>query len=281
MKNKPSLKDKKIFVTVCQRGQILHLKQHMRRRQASNIRRGKIAQKIQGGLSNTFYRLLRKTPREEIRAGNLTRCLNREILKTISYEVRKTLRQHDNSVLEVLLTQKIIRECDTAFINFPGYIQHFLADPFATHMYSDTGVGILIGHMRRKKPVKLYLDATGSVVSKIPDQQKRVLYYALVLPGHSPGAPPLPVAELLTNNHTVPSISYWLLQFLHQIQQLTGLKISHVETDFSWALLQAVLLAFNREDIFAYLRRCFAITQGKRKLKTIKKYTVLHLCAAQ
>ncbi|KAK0149790.1 hypothetical protein N1851_009446 [Merluccius polli] len=175
---------------------------------------GRLYKKSKGGLSNAFYKLLSQTPHEEIRAGNLTRCLNRGILNAISCDVRKTLTFHDNVVLEVLLTQKIMRECDTAFVNFSGYIQHFQADPFATHMYNETGVGILVAHMR-KKPVKLYLDATGSVVSKIPDQKKRVLYYALVLAGHGRGAPPLPVAEMLTNNHTVPSISHWLLQFLH------------------------------------------------------------------
>ncbi|KAK0134976.1 120 protein in NOF-FB transposable element [Merluccius polli] len=241
---------------------------------------GRLHKKSKGGLSNTFYKLLSQTPQEEIRAGNLTRCLNRGILNAISCEVRKSLTFHDNVVLEVLLTQKIMRECNTTFVNFSGYIQHFQADPFATHMYSETGVGILVGHMRRKKPVKLYLDATGSVVSKIPDQKKRVLYYALVLAGHGRGAPPLPVAEMLTNNHTVPSISHWLLQFLHTVRQFTVLTVSHVETDFSWALMPAVLLSFNKENIFSYLRRCFAISQGRRKLKTIKKYTVLHLCSA-
>lgn len=56
-------------------------------------------------------------------------------------------------------------------------------------MCSETGVGSLIAHIRRKKAVKLYLDTTGSVVFKTPDQKKHVLYYALVLAGHGPGAP--------------------------------------------------------------------------------------------
>lgn len=88
------------------------------------------------------------------------------------------------------------------------------------------------------------------MVSKIPDQKKRVLYYAIVLAEHGRGAPPLPVAEMLTNN-TVPSIAYWLLQFLNTVRQFTLLTVSHVETDFSWALMQAVLLSFNKENIFS------------------------------
>ena len=99
------------------------------------------------------------------------RRLNRGILNAISCEVRKSLNFHNNVVLEVLLTQNIMRECDQNFVNIPGYIQNFPANPFATHMYSETDVGILVAHMRRKKPVKLYMDTTGSVVSKIKPEE--------------------------------------------------------------------------------------------------------------
>ena len=112
MAKKPSIKENKVFLTVCRHGNVCHLKQHTRKRQASNVRRGKIAQKIKGGLSNTYYKLLSQTPHEDIRAGNMTRCLNRGILNAISCEVRKSLTLHDNVVMEVLLTQNIMRECD-------------------------------------------------------------------------------------------------------------------------------------------------------------------------
>ena len=112
MAKKPSIKENKVFLTVCRHGNVCHLKQHTRKRRASNVRRGKIAQKIKGGLSNTYYKLLSQTPHEDIRAGNMTRCLNRGILNAISCEVRKSLTLHDNVVMEVLLTQNIMRECD-------------------------------------------------------------------------------------------------------------------------------------------------------------------------
>ena len=85
---------------------------------------------------------------------------------------------------------------------------------------------------------------------------------------------------MLSNDHTVPSIAYWLLQFLHTVRKFTVLTVRQVETDFSWALMQAALLSFNKENICTYLRRCFAISQGKRQMKAIQKYTVLHLCSA-
>lgn len=142
------------------------------------MKRGTIAKKVKKGVSNTYYQLLSQTLSEEIRAGNLTRSLNRDILKAISSEVRKAASLNENVVLEVIHTQNIMRECDTNFIHFPGYIQDFQVDPFSTHMYSETGIGILVGHLRKKAPVSLYLDARGSVVSKIPEQNKHMLYYA-------------------------------------------------------------------------------------------------------
>lgn len=65
-------------------------------RPASNIRRGKIAKKISQGVSQTYYDLLGSTPKEAIAAGNLTQALNRDILKTIGYEVRKAAHLHHN-----------------------------------------------------------------------------------------------------------------------------------------------------------------------------------------
>ncbi|KAL0176938.1 hypothetical protein M9458_029268, partial [Cirrhinus mrigala] len=147
-------------------------------------------------------------------------------------------------------------------------------------MYTEKGISILVTHMRKKSPVTLYLDATGSVVSKIPEQKKRVLYYALVLAGQGHGTPPLPIAEMLSNDHTVPSVSFWLMKFVHNLSKYTTLTIRYLETDYSWALIQAALLAFNKESILSYLDRCFDICQGKDDGMDSKGFTVIHLCSA-
>lgn len=280
MKRKPTNMQRKVFMTVYRRGQICHLKEHTRKRQASNVRRGKIAKVIHKGVSQVYYSKLRRTPVEEILAGNLTRSLNRDILKVISSEVKKAASLHDNVLLEMHLTQRIMKECDTSYRHLPGYIQNFQVDPFSCHMYTEKGISILVTHMRKKSPVTLYLDATGSVVSKIPEQKKRVLYYALVLAGQGHGTPPLPISEMLSNDHTVPSVSFWLMQFVHNLSKFTTLTIRYLETDFSWALIQAVLLAFNKESILSYLDRCFDVCQGKDDGIDNKNFTVIHLCSA-
>ncbi|CAM4572758.1 unnamed protein product [Leuciscus chuanchicus] len=68
-------------------------------------------------------------------------------------------------------------ECD----NFQ-VVENPEVDPFGAHLYTETGIGILVDNLRDRSPVTLYLDATGSVISKIPNQTKPILYYALTLP---------------------------------------------------------------------------------------------------
>ena len=148
------------------------------------------------------------------------------------------------------------------------------------HLYTETGLSILVHHLRMKKPVSLYLDATGGVVSKPPEDKRRVLYYAMALPGHGQDAPPLPVTEMISNEHSVPPLAFWLMQFLLKLSKYTSLRVHKVETDYSWALIQAVILAFNKKSIDAYLKRTFHIIQRQQKWVNIKHFTVLYLCSA-
>ena len=226
-----------------------------------------------------YYSRLRSTPHPELIAGNLSRSLSKNILKVIASELKKSKQLHNNVVLELSLTQDIIRECDS-HVNIPGYIQVLQMNPFAVHLSTEVGVSVLVNHLRSKKKVALYLDATGGVVRKIPGDNKRVFYYALTLPGAGRDAPPLPVCELLSNNHSVPPLAYWLLQFLHTLGKYTTHRVNQIETDFSWALMQATLLAFNRESVDAYLARTYTIINRQKRWDEIKPTTILHLCSA-
>ncbi len=174
-------------------------------------------------------------------AGNISKCLTIFFLNTISSEFKKSLRFHDNVVTELMITQKILRECDTGFFNFPGYNQHLQVDPFAVQMYTEQGMEILLSHLKDNHNTTLYLDATRGIVSKIPNQAKKVLYYALVLPRDGSSKPPLPVTEMLTNKHNVPNISSWLLKFVHSVSKLTSVRVHRIEIDFSWALCSCIV----------------------------------------
>ena len=63
----------------------------------------------------------------------------------------------------------------------------------------------------------------------------------------------LPVSEMVTNDHTLANLSFWLMTFLTKVRKITANKVSQVETDYSWDLMQGILLTFNRQDILGYL----------------------------
>ncbi len=178
-----------------------------------------------------------------------------------------------------MITQKILRECDTGFFNCPGYMQHLQVDPFAVQMYTEQGMEILLSHLKDNHNTSLYLDATGGIVSKIPYQAKKVLYCALVLPGDGSNKP-LPVTEMLTNEHNVPNISSWLLKFVHSVSKLTSVRVHRIETGFSWALIQSVLVSFNKENVDTFLDRAHKICHFQLQWKDVKRFTVVHICAA-
>jgi len=85
----------------------------------------------------------------------------------------------------------------------------------------------------------------------------------------------------LTNEHNVPNISSCLLKFVHNVCKLTSVKVHHIETDFSWALIQSVLFSFNKENVDTYLHRAHTICHYRLQKKDLMRFTVVHICAAQ
>ncbi|XP_041919014.1 olfactory receptor 2C3-like [Alosa sapidissima] len=92
-----------------------------------------------------------KTPTEEIIAGNITRSLTRDILKVISSEVRQQGRFHSDYLVELSLTQQVLRDADTGYKHILGYIQHLQIDPLGVHLYSETGLQILAAHLQENQ----------------------------------------------------------------------------------------------------------------------------------
>lgn len=93
--------------------------------------------------------------------------------------------------------------------------------------------------------------------------------------------PLLPVSELLTNQHSIPNLSFWLLETLRKLGQITSCYVHQVETDYSWALIGSVLLAFNKETVGAYLERAHRIVSNNcLQSVDLPNFTVLHLCSS-
>jgi len=169
------------------------------------------------------------------------------------------MQLHDNILLETQLTQSIIRATDTEFYNTLGYVHNFQVDPFGAPFYPETGMTIL-AHCLKKIP--------SNSVFRCKRQcylQSTILYYALVLPGRGRDAQTLPVSEMISSEHSVPPITFWLMQFLPKLPTYTTVKIHSVEMDYSWSLMQTVLLSFNKESVLAYLESVHMICQMQKK----------------
>ena len=93
----------------------------------------------------------------------------------------------------------------------------------------------------------------------------------------------IPVLEMLSTDQHASEIKHFLARFVNAIttnRQLAHVIPQRIETDFSWALIQAVLYAFNAEDCKAYLKRSWKIVHRGRKAQELKGKTYPHLCAA-
>lgn len=125
-----------------------------------------------------------------------------------------------------------------------------------------------------------YLDATGSIIANPPNVKKQIYYYALVLPG-SYRYGPLPLLEFISEVHSVPYISRPLSVFNHSIQQMTSrnLVIDKIETDFSLALIQAALKAFNNGmSLSSYLNLMYEFMQENTEKE--QTFTYIHVCSS-
>ena len=92
----------------------------------------------------------------------------------------------------------------------------------------------------------------------IQELAKKNYYYAIVVKegGGRRGVPPIPIAEMLTNDNSTPSIEYFLTKLIRDAQAIHRTLVpKQVEVDFSWAMLNATCMAFMRCSVSAYLRK--------------------------
>lgn len=121
----------------------------------------------------------------------------------------------------------------------------------------------------------LYLDATGTVVSK-PPNSRNVLYYALCMPMEGPSPAVIPVAEMITSDQTSVNIQNWLLCLSYDCMAMFNkeLKPIKVETDFSWAMIHAALASLSKSNIHDYLQKC----SGVPDVREMQFHNNTHMC---
>ena len=209
--------------------------------------------------------------------GKLTYLKSAECLRKVKSEIKFESRFSNCYMEDVAATQQYFRYLlpDSPM---PGYIQYFVQDPFIIHMYSHKQIELL--KLLDRKGIVLNLDATGSLISKPPSCPKKIYYYALKIQHPEFSTSPVPLAEMISSDHSTAEISHFLNKWFLSIKLFNKneLKINKVEIDFSWACIHSTCLAFNKFTILSYLQNCreFIYDNGKIDVST----TVLHLCSA-
>ena len=220
---------------------------------------------------------------QEKQAGNLTACTTLDVLRRILAERRNSDKLHDDVLQEVKLLQEVYTDIHpNGDYTDGGFVQYFSIYPFKVHLIIDDQIKLYLEEAKKERPV-LYFDATGSIIKKILGQRKAVLYYALIMKNPRSGRAGIPVAEMLTNDQHASEIKHFLSRFVNTISKGKKLKSGRprrIEVDFSWALIQAVLHAFNSEETKSYLIRTWNLVHRHLSTKDIEGFTYPHICSA-
>ena len=227
------------------------------------------------------HNLLAKVPETEIDAGNLSTPQTQDVLKKVSSEARRAEDLHRDPLLELIVERNLYKEEDEISQNIQGYIQLLQIYPFCLHLYMESQVDLCVEKLSEKRCV-LHLDSTGSLVANINQEKtKKIFYYALVLEDCSRKIS-VPVGEMITNNHTIPSVTSFLMNIRHAFLTRKAKLVNprRIETDFSYTLMQAVVQTFNSENLASYIVHTWNIINCHYTEKQLEKVTVLHLCGA-
>ena len=125
-----------------------------------------------------------------------------------------------------------------------------------------------------------FIDATGGVLKRISGQNK-VLLYSIVMHDKS-NKFVCPLSDFFSTGHDMKTISSYF-QIIRDALEKYISKHSFqyapiVVTDFSWALINAVLRTFNNTNFDAYINWCSNILINKELFKINFMPTIIFLC---
>ena len=196
--------------------------------------------------------MIRNAPEEELRSGNITEAPPSHILRQALSQRRKEERFSTEMTDDLMSLMEFVRATDTMNNKLPGAIHHLGKYPFVVHVY--------VEQLLRKydsERTTLHLDATGSVTSQVGG--KRPFLYAVVVGPTAGPSSSYPLAHMLSEDHTIPTIVHFLSQLCrsHKIITNKPLKPPRVGTDLSWALLHGVTQGICDTFLRDYLEVCW------------------------
>ena len=161
-----------------------------------------------------------------------------------------------------------------------GFIQEIHIEPMRLLLWNEAAIRLWhdLGASQRT-----FWDATGSLVKKEPGQEKRILNYFLLVDHPVAYEPPLMVAKMVSNDHSMTSLQYFSSRFSYAEAMLFGHKnVSMprvIESDFSLVFILAALKEFNGESLPDFLERAWRIANKTHSEKDVKLVGV-HVCTS-
>ena len=215
----------------------------------------------------------------ELLAGNFDSIgKSSYVLRKISSEGIHSKQLHADVYQSLLKLQSSANDSVLSHYGIKTFVQSVSIAPVIIHLWTENGVRL---YHQLACCNALFLDATGSVVRKIPNC-KRILYYEISIRNPSGTGCSIPVAAMLSSDHTISTISNFVQTFRDAEKRIFGFR-SYVipvivKIDFSMALISSVLMVYNRQDMHEYLQWSWDAVHncsGARRCRT-----VVHVCLA-
>ena len=152
--------------------------------------------------------------------------------------------------------------------------------PFRVHLYSEQQIKRYVEYLQTEKYSFVHIDATGGVLKPM-QEQGRLYLYAIIFKSGTDCINTIPLAHAVLTEHTVPSIGFFFGNLQHSIRKINQDKPifpSFFVIDFSAALMNAILQAFNIESINSHLNRCWNVLCRKYNTVQLRSSSFIHFC---
>ena len=245
------------------------------------LERNKLQQQFAHGRKpfSVYVEKLNMKTGSELLAGNYDSIgKSSHVLRKISSEGVHS-KQLDPDVYQSLLKlQASVTDSVASRYGIKTFVQSVSIAPIILHLWTENGVRL---YHQLACCNALFLDATGSVVRKIPNC-KRILYYEMSVHNPTGSGCSIPVAAMLASDHTVSSISNFLQIFRDAEKRIFGFRSFVtpvvVKIDFSMALISSILMVYNRQDMHEYLQWSWETVHDGSTAR--RGQTVVHVCLA-
>ena len=209
-------------------------------------------------------------------------------LQNISCKARKESLGVESTFSQILKLQSDIQVTENAkglVKRVPGYVQSpsISLNGVSVSLFDEALVKLY--HLLSPHDV-LFFDASGSFVAPFPwllnkdGKPMRVLLYALTVRHPAGKVPPIALIEHITTSHNIFSIRRMLSNLKEAEYKIfkKNAKPKLIITDYSKAMIQAVLMELSGETLEAYLKRSYRIVFNKCQPDDFDRMFI-HICS--